>query len=1757
MKLNRTNATSPALKRLFSSKFLVRGFHERHTICETNTRSKQTINTLSTDDTGIENFLISPTLTRIRVHRKSVSATTPASSSTTFSRHERLSSSESGMSKKMDVRSTITKSKCLRDDSFTNPQLGSRTFSNAVTGPPSPPRRQSSRNSKTLKLYASTASNLKHQTMDNTQSFKSRHKQCFTEDGSKVKSLKERFCSNLDRFKQSRKSLSTSTLFRTSSNSSISPRSKVSTSVSIPLNKKNSDSWLSQSLLDTAAMESFAADKSRTRVCVDTSSSWKTGYGYSAKPDLKRGLEHKSSSSSSKTTSKYLIPSPTKSKKLRTMNEIGNSICYLKKTNVRGRLTRKEQEESSKRLARSPVDLSSIENRKHLQKYRDKNSKDVRTTVLPSGAVVKSSSTMYSAALNNAKQKSPQDKSLKVIVTVSSKGQEMLRNPVDSTSTAKSTFALKSSSATSSPSVLGRSVLTDTRKPRTIVGQHDKIGSSRKFTSSSDAISESYTKKRLRPHTIVKFPTQKPETIKINPDSTKKKLEAKKSKKDKTEVTARTKKVTTGQKSDSKNESINKTNIENEEPNIKQSPLSTLSKQSPVLAVEKIKGHREVACSDTSFQNLFLESVSSAVSNENVSFKRYSVSERARIYQENIREGSKSEPSLKALSIYLAHKRPVSDSKFKNWERESISSRSSSPYGVSWPGRSVFHKVSKFDSLLGIEDFGSSSILRNRSPDSAKERLKERSSSEPPLKTLPERSGSKHSSSRTSSPSPIRSPACRRIRTLKQEKSEIPNTIIAKKIATKSAGETEELQEIRSKFGSDLSLSRSTNSLYTSPIGHEEYHQYVLERLHNRRRSKRYKELHDFYSSLERLGELERTFSTNDLRPRMKNEEIIDYDRWKKVRSHERAEVEFSALYGKLKAVQRNKDLLFSTKDISKFKWHGDCSLRCKERSVENIIQHFNKLQSEESDLEYSRRKEISSRKDTYKPLWRGTSVLNVASTMQKKANSSHNEKSLDHTDHPFLQRNLGGSKKFWSSLSIEQVATLKKQLNEIYGSDNLQKFAPSTSSKMNPEITEQRQEKIGETDKHDSLSKYEIVVPPQVESPDVRDDGKGLHVRCHSMITSDISPRDHKSLTDRPELKLKRSDSISQGKSTEKFESDKTLFRIPPSMSELEKKRLSVTLGKEVLSVLSLPLAPRETRGSIAAALAAKKMPKATRSAATPSVTSTSPRSCYSLEPSSVEDSSRTDLGIKESDFLLVLTPNSKSPSDRQRVENVLEEWSRKPPLLTIAIPHTTTQTKISAQNSGSERDSMTESSETSVRTVIQRNIESQDVPTKIEFFENVDKIETDQDRRKAEQTRSKSKLKSGRLSSSQSFADLKELFGETESAKYSTLSSSRCRTRSISPKAFVTKEKESSPDREVDTRPSFRSCSCDREHDRPQSISPCRASMRSNSSCSLESIWLRSSSPDPGKYWRAYLKLVKNGTVRRLKARFESAEDLRGNTVRTVPVPKRFQSDPELARCLLRKVDEGKVKPHEFADVAWLRRRYEPRRGRARRRGESPPIPRVPLRREDLSMPHIDVISKTAELKDSATTSTVTNARKAETDELEARKSVGRMRKKFEQFATQKTSILGEMFTSSPNMHELRDIAPYLAGQWIAHRYPSRRDNMRSLSSPPNLAARYVSSKSRTNSASTKTQINDRGKVVNQVRALSKGPSSILKQSDGFTSQPFDPAKHRPRFRYQPLPPPLSPTVPQKATSWWSPIPIYTARPTVTFEGLNSHNC
>lgn len=63
--------------------------------------------------------------------------------------------------------------------------------------------------------------------------------------------------------------------------------------------------------------------------------------------------------------------------------------------------------------------------------------------------------------------------------------------------------------------------------------------------------------------------------------------------------------------------------------------------------------------------------------------------------------------------------------------------------------------------------------------------------------------------------------------------------------------------------------------------------------------------------------------------------------------------------------------------------------------------------------------------------------------------------------------------------------------------------------------------------------------------------------------------------------------------------------------------------------------------------------------------------------------------------------------------------------------------------------------------------------------------------------------------------------------------------------------------------------------------------------------------------------------------------------------------------------------------------------------------------------------------------------------------------MKEKFDKIRDQEISLMGHMYTSSPNLKELRDITPYLTANWIAHKFPRSEDNTRSLSSPETSVA------------------------------------------------------------------------------------------------------
>lgn len=766
---------------------------------------------------------------------------------------------------------------------------------------------------------------------------------------------------------------------------------------------------------------------------------------------------------------------------------------------------------------------------------------------------------------------------------------------------------------------------------------------------------------------------------------------------------------------------------------------------------------------------------------------------------------------------------------------------------------------------------------------------------------------------------------------------------------------------------SSSSLARSASSL--DSLDKHEYHCYIKELTTSNRASNKFKELSQFYSTLERMGQLERTTSTTELRPRLKSEdEIIDYDRWKEVRSRERAERELEVVYFKLKNDQKEKGLLFRPKDVEMFRWRRelDSGLRIKDKSVENIKEAFERLTERESDLEASKLRLLNYQKDTYKPHWRGSSVLSLANQMVEKRSLSEGrastvrQRTVDST-RCLLTHGVGS--RIWSSLSLEQVNVLRSQLSEIYGQNTFRRTEPDASPKVFRKAT----------------------------------------------------------------LSLPRSD-LPQGTSS--------------SPSENNKRQLSQSLGKEVLDHLSNKqqryktsislVLGKETRGAIAAAEARIK----------PSYPEIgSPRTCYSLEMS---DEGRHEKDKKD-DFVLVL---AKNDSHKGEIKDTLQEWAQpKKPLVKVDAVSPPKVSSTSETESGSTDDS--------AKTV--QYVEKKDIQKKVQYFEQaaqtnytptIYKPASSQDL-ESPSSKPSSEENLGRMSSSHSYQDLKQLFGESELV-------------------MVPMQRKT------------------------------RVESGSSKSTSNDSIY-RSRSLSP--YFGEAYSLVRTGDVSRLKKQFESLQ-------RPHPRIRRWKSDSHLNR---RPTDH-------VGGVDSLRRKYEHPaiagrgRSRSRRCGVVSPLF---LRADDRLMPHINIISKIATLYSRKPSSETRRS----TEELAALLGcpIGEVEKLRQRFDSDTNiSLMGHMFTSSPNIRELRDIAPHLAAEWTAHRYPYFEDNARSLSSPEHSPVRRTS---------------PRPKSASPWRPR-KALSSILKSSHRFPQVPLprlEPAKYR---------------------SWWPPS-LTHSRPSVTFKG------
>lgn len=1133
------------------------------------------------------------------------------------------------------------------------------------------------------------------------------------------------------------------------------------------------------------------------------------------------------------------------------------------------------------------------------------------------------------------------------------------------------------------------------------------------------------------------------------------------------------------------------------------------------ISSKEIKQSHDAVVSDSFFQHLFLGRTSTPSCSYSMLEPNTTVLQKAKLFQSLPQENI----SPKSLNSYLIHRKPVSLSRFKMWDRYASPTRAQSPRSISWPGR-MHGEIRKFDSLSKCDEFGSTSSLatvrsrseppcnkmyfsqtsRPKSPtvlfykkEKAKEspgrpsispsrliftqtrrpispkvihktdgppsQLKQKSLSPSKIvftetarpispivarrsprievmefksdnekypstiffsqtsrpvspKVIRKSSSVSVSRSHSTSPVSIRSPSYRRIHSARlQGNKHYADTMPKSVFRTRSAGDAE-----RRMFQDSMhTKTKSDSNLH---VADPDYDEYVRDMQNTKVRSERFRELNRYYTYLERVAELEKATSTSDLRHRRKDEEIIDFDRWKKIRAIERAEEELNNLYNKLKLAQTEKDMLFYPRDLKDFRWNHDTDrgLRIKERSVEDLKDHFQQITHYDS-LEFDQ----TSSKDTYKPLWRGTSVAETAFYINKKNDNDKSEKRTtikptitlqQDTSLNELRKKIGLGSRLWSSLSMEQVNALKNQLNAIYSKE--------LESKSNKDT-----------------DKYTIDVKSHKPIPN-----PSLHVRCNSLITSDYSVEREKA------PKLTKSDSIAAISCpiTSVKELKNNVNKIQMTLSENEKRKISQTLSKEILDRINK--------------------------------FDTQPPLSLKEEIENTEKTEQFTEDIKDS------SKPSNEAITNEKIDIPTDDKQRH-------VIYTNEKTETPCQSSASETE--TASSDISNKTVIYRG-PSKEVQKKVQYFESVKKLsgqtktvyharESSDEKDNQPTSNAVIPLKEtfsnfqevkpieaqkSSIVQSQSCTNFKELFGESEKNKFLSLPSKPdLHSRSASPHSEVYV---------VDRRtPDTLRCSSD------------------------ETIWRsRSPSPDPERYWRAYLNLARAGEVRRLARRFDS-------TSAAGAVLRRYRSDPEIAR-------------NAFSTLE----KHISRRDKSR---VVLPVARVPLRPTNRFMPHIDIISKLAALR----RRTTPRSRSAE-EALECRPGeVDRIRRRFEAM-----SLLGQIYASAPDVSELHDIAPYLAGSWIAHRYPKTSDNNRSIEDPNQLV---------------------RGHILPVKRETKRVPvkesiklSSILK-SDTFAKQEFNPEAHRPASRYEP---PRAPPRPPPA-SWpyrLSPF-VAPSRHTVTFQG------
>lgn len=403
--------------------------------------------------------------------------------------------------------------------------------------------------------------------------------------------------------------------------------------------------------------------------------------------------------------------------------------------------------------------------------------------------------------------------------------------------------------------------------------------------------------------------------------------------------------------------------------------------------------------------------------------------------------------------------------------------------------------------------------------------------------------------------------------------------------------------------------------------------------------AQRFAQLRSLYRSLERLNQLERSVSGNELNRLASSDGVIDFDLWRRIRQAERAREEMRHLATWIQAAQREGECFFSTSPPSSgSKWAGnDPGLRIKDQSVRDLTDKFTHL-SESPERQEIRPDERPQRHEQL-PLYSTQSLPRNFTALSRPGSVS-----------PASERPSRSSQRR-CSLTGQQMAELKSQLARVYANKSEATSAKPQGADAEPART------------------------PRLP------DHKKLYVRSNSESSRDLTLA---RLEERRARLLASQKALSIASGGQSDPSPSTIRR-SQSLSEAERRNLSARLSAEVKR------RHQSTRTAI------QYVQQLSQNMSSQLRTSSSGRSSAADRTRS---SSRESSASSNQDYLLVLTPRVR---DHAEVASVVQEWAD-------------TQRPALPKRSSSLRADDSNSSNSSVQTVIQR-----DVQQKVDFFEKV----------------------------------------------------------------------------------------------------------------------------------------------------------------------------------------------------------------------------------------------------------------------------------------------------------------------------------------------------------------------------------------------------------------------------------------------------